>query len=159
MPGWVCVINCSPNLSMELPKLLTHRRNWRMHSNLSGTSCYPPFMSIGTSQRIIECSRSGFKVWPILNPNIDALSEKIHLLQSHWDKGAHRAGCFIKHIRCFRMRLDLVGIFFPDPLSLLADSPPMGSLVNSGNSTIVMELCLVFTPTLISRFSGNRTTR
>ncbi len=29
MPGWVLIINCSPNLSMELLQLLTHHRNWR----------------------------------------------------------------------------------------------------------------------------------
>ncbi len=68
MPGWVCIINCFSNLSMELLQLLTHHRNWRMHSNLSGTNCYPPFVSIGTSQRSIECSHSGFKVWPFLIP-------------------------------------------------------------------------------------------
>jgi hypothetical protein len=43
-----------------------------------------------------------------------------------------------------------VGIFFPDPLSHLADSPPMGSFVISKNFSIDMESCFIFTLTLIS---------
>jgi hypothetical protein len=72
-------------------------------------------------------------------------------------QGEHLDGCYIRHIRCFRSRLDLAGISFPDPLSLLADLPPMGSSKISGNSSIDMELYFVFTPTLMFRFSGNRT--
>jgi hypothetical protein len=72
-------------------------------------------------------------------------------------QGARQDGCFIKHIRCFRSRLDLAGISFPNPLSPLADSPPMGSFVISGNYSKDMEPCFVVTPTLISRFSGKRT--
>jgi hypothetical protein len=74
-------------------------------------------------------------------------------------QGACWDGCFIKHIRCFRSRLDLAGIFFSNPLSPLADSPPMGSFVISENSYIDMESCFVFTLTLISHFSGNKTAR
>jgi hypothetical protein len=68
------------------------------------------------------------------NPNIDALSKKIHLLQLHWDTGStlgwmlHQAP-----IRCYRLRADLAKIFFPNPLSSLEDLPPMGSFVISGN--------------------------
>ncbi len=57
------------------PKLIygaaavTHSlQNWRMHSNPSGTCFYSPFVSIGTLRRSIECSRSGFKVWPCQIP-------------------------------------------------------------------------------------------
>jgi hypothetical protein len=44
------------------------------------------------------------------NPNIDALSKKIHLLQSHWDTGS-TLGKSIRHVRCFRLGLVLVAIF------------------------------------------------
>jgi hypothetical protein len=157
MPGWVCLITCSPNLSMELPQLLTHCRNWRMHLNLSGTSCYPPFVSIGTSRRSMECSCSGFKVWPFRIPTYMRSARKSICYSHTGIQGAHWDGCFIKHIRCFRSRSDLAGIFFPDPLTSLADMPPIGSFVISGNSSIDMELCFIFTLTSISCFSGNRT--
>jgi hypothetical protein len=157
MPGWVCTINCSPHLSMELPQLLTHHRNWRMHSNLSGASCYPPFMSIGTSQRGIECSRFGFKVWPFRIPTLMCSARKSICYSHTGIQGACQGGCFIKHNMCFRSRLDLARISFPNLFSPLADLPPMGSFVISGKSSIDMELCFVFTPTLISRFSKNRT--
>ena len=98
-----------------------------------------------------------FQGLAFLNLNIDALSNKIHLLQSHWDTGGMLG--HIKHIRCFRSRSDSAEIFFPDPLSPLAYLPPMGSFAISGNYSIDMELCFVFTPTLRSRFSGNRTAR
>jgi hypothetical protein len=68
MPGWVCAINCSPNLSMGLLQLLSHRRNWKKYSYQSGMNCYPPFVLIGTSLRSIECSRSSFRVWPFQIP-------------------------------------------------------------------------------------------
>jgi hypothetical protein len=157
MPGWVRVINCSPNLSMERLQLLTHHRNWRMHSSLSGTSSYPPFMSIGTSRRSIESSRSSFKVWPFRIPTKMCLARKFICYSHTGIQGARWDGCFIKHIRCFRSWSDLAGIFSPDPLSPLTDSPPMGSFVISGNYSIDMGSCFVFTPTLISRFSENRT--
>jgi hypothetical protein len=56
---------------------------------------------------------------------------------SHTGKqGAHWDGCYIRLIRCFRSRPDSAGISFPNPLSLLAVLPPMGSFVTSGNSSI-----------------------
>ncbi len=74
-------------------------------------------------------------------------------------QGAHQDGCFIKHVRFFRLKLDLAGISFLGPLSPLADLPLMGSFVISGNSSVDLESCFVFTATLISHFSGDRTAR
>jgi hypothetical protein len=45
------------------------------------------------------------------NPNIDALSKKIFCYSCTGIHGARWDGCFIKHIRCFRSRSDLAGIF------------------------------------------------
>jgi hypothetical protein len=106
MPGWVCIINCSPNLSMELPQLLTHLRNWRMHLNLSGTSCYPPFVSIGTSQKN-RMLLLWFQGLALLNPNIDALSKKIHLLQSHWDIGSMSQRMLHQAYQVFQVKVGL----------------------------------------------------
>jgi hypothetical protein len=156
MPGWVCIINCSPNLFMELPQLLTHRRNWRMHLNLSDTSCYPPFVSIGTSQRN-RMLPLRFQGLALPNPNIDALSKKFYLLQLHWDTGSTSGWMLHQAYQVFQVKVGLGGNIFPNPLSLLADLPPMGSFVISGNSFIDMESCFFFTVTLISRFYGNRT--
>jgi hypothetical protein len=91
------------------------------------------------------------------NPNIDALSKKIHLLQSHWDTGNTSGRMLHQVYQVFKLKSDLAGISFPISLSPLADSPPMGSFEISGNSSIDMELYFVFIPTLIFRFSGNRT--
>ncbi len=66
-----------------------------------------------------------FKGLALPNPNIDALSKKIHLLQSHWDTGSRQEGCSIRHIMCSRLRSDLAETSFPHPLSPLADLPPI----------------------------------
>ncbi len=158
MPVWVQAINCFPNLSMGLLQLLTHRRNWRKYFNPSGINCYSPFVLTGTPRRRMECSRSGFRDWPsrILTW---ICSARKSICCSHTEiQGARWVGCAIRHIRCFRLRSDLVRRS-SDPLSSLTDLPSMGSFKISGNSSIDMELYFVFTPTLIFRFFGNRTAR
>ncbi len=100
-----------------------------------------------------------FQGLALLNPNMDVLRRKSICYSCTGIQGAHRDGWFIKLIRCFRSRSDLAGISFPDLLSLLTDSPPMHSFLISGNFSIDMESCFVFTPTLIFHFSRNRTAR
>jgi hypothetical protein len=99
-----------------------------------------------------------FQGLALLNPNIDELSKKIHLLQSHWDTGSTSGWMLHQAYQVFQVEVGLGGNIFPNPLSPLADSPLMGYFVISANSSTDMESCFIFTLTLISRFFGNRTT-
>jgi hypothetical protein len=67
------------------------------------------------------------------NPNIDVLSKKIYLLQSHWDTGSTLGWMLHQAYQVFQVKVGIDGNIFPDPLSPLADSPPMGSFVISRN--------------------------
>jgi hypothetical protein len=93
------------------------------------------------------------------NPKIDALSRKTHLMKSHWDTGSTLGWMLHQAYQMIQVKVRLGRISILDPLSLLADLPPMGSFKISGNSSIDMELYFVFTSTLIFRFSRNRTAR
>jgi hypothetical protein len=110
MPGWVHVINYFPNLSTGLLQLLT-RRNWRKYFNPSGTNCYPPFVSTGTSQRN-RMLPLRFQGLAHPNPNIDALSKKIHLLQSHWDTGSMVGRMLLQAYQVFQVEVRLGGNIF-----------------------------------------------
>jgi hypothetical protein len=93
------------------------------------------------------------------NPNIDALSKKIHLLQSHWDTGSMVGWMLHQSYPVFQVKVRLSrNIFSRSFISFgrLA-THAMGSFVISGNYSIDLESCFVFTPTLISCFSWNRT--
>jgi hypothetical protein len=93
------------------------------------------------------------------NPNIDVLSKKTHLLHSHWDTGSTPGRMLHQAYQVFQVEVGLDGISFSNPFTHLADLPPIDSFAISGNSSIDMESCFVFTPTLISCFSKNRTAR
>jgi hypothetical protein len=84
-----------------------------------------------------------FQGLALLNPNIDALSKKIHLLQSHWDTVSMPGRMLHQAYQVFQVKVELGRNIFPNPLFPLADFPPMGSFIISGNSSIDMESCFV----------------
>jgi hypothetical protein len=54
-----------------------------------------------------------FQGLALLNPNIDALSTKIHVLHSHWDTGSTLGWMLHQAYQVFRPRLDLAECLFP----------------------------------------------
>jgi hypothetical protein len=73
----------------------------------------------------------------LLNPSIDALSKKIHLLQVHWDTGSMSSMIYsVRHIKCFRWRLVSMAISVPNLLRYLVNLPHMDSSETSGNCYI-----------------------
>ncbi len=157
MLGWVPTINYSPNLFMGLLQSLTHRRNWRKHFNPSSINCYPLFVSTGTSLSYIECSPFRIRDQPFQIQTLMHSIRKSSCCSHTWIKGASWEGCSIRHIRCFRLRSDLVAIFSHNLLSLLVDLPPMGSSETSHNSCIDKELYFFSMLALAFRYSANMT--
>jgi hypothetical protein len=122
--------------------------------------CYKLLPSLCINRNITKEYRMlllQFQGLALLNPNIDVLSKKIHLLQLHCNTGSKLGQMLHQAYQVFQVKLGLGENNFSEPLSPLADSPPMGSCIISGNYSIDMESCFVFTPTLISRFYWNRT--
>jgi hypothetical protein len=55
-----------------------------------------------------------FQGMALPNPNIDALSKKIHLLQPHWDRGSMLGRMLHQEYQVFQVEVGLGGnIFFP----------------------------------------------
>ncbi len=99
-----------------------------------------------------------FQGMALPNPNIDVLSKKIHLLHSHWDTGSMLGRMLHQAYKVFQVEVGLGrNIFSRSFISFGRLATHMGSFKISGNSSIDMELYFVFTPTLIFRFSRNRT--
>ncbi len=48
----------------------------------------------------------------LANPNVDALSKKIHLLQSHWDTGSTSGRMLHKAYQVFQVEVCLSGNIF-----------------------------------------------
>ncbi len=46
------------------------------------------------------------------NPNIDALSQKIHMLQAHWDTGSTSGGMLHQAYQVFQVKVELGGNIF-----------------------------------------------
>jgi hypothetical protein len=59
-----------------------------------------------------------FQSLALLNPNIDALSKKIHLLQSHWDTGSTSGRMLHQANQVFQVKVGLGGNIFSQSLIL-----------------------------------------
>jgi hypothetical protein len=94
------------------------------------------------------------------NPNIDVLSKKIHLLQSHWDTGSMLGWMLHQAYQVFQVEVGLGGNIFSRSFISFGRLTTHGFFQNLWELLhTYMELYFVFTPTLIFRFSGNRTAR
>jgi hypothetical protein len=91
------------------------------------------------------------------NPNINALSKKIHLLQSHWDTGSTPGRMLHQAYQVFQVEVGLGGNIFSQSFVSFGSLPPMGSSETSGNSCIDTELYFISIPTLTFLYSVNMT--
>jgi hypothetical protein len=55
---------------------------------------------------------NGFPNQTLPNPNIDALSKKIHVLQSHWDTGSTSGRMLHQAYQVFQVKVGLGGNIF-----------------------------------------------
>jgi hypothetical protein len=98
-----------------------------------------------------------FQSLALPNPNIYALSKKIHLLQLHWDTESTSGWMLHQAYQVFQIKVGLGMNIFSRSFISFGRLTTHGFFCNLWNYSIDMELCFVFTPTLISCLSGNKT--
>jgi hypothetical protein len=112
-PGWVCAINCSPNLSMGLPAAVTYSP--QKLEDIIQSIWYKLLPYACVNRNITKEYRMlprRFQGLAVPNPNIDALSKKIHLLQSHWDTGSISGWMLHQAYQVFQVEVRLGGNIF-----------------------------------------------
>jgi hypothetical protein len=97
---------------MGLLQLLIHRRNME---DTSKSIWYKLLPSLHVNRNITKEYRMlplWFQGLAFPNPNIDALSKKIHLLQLHWDTGRMSGRMLHQAYQVFQVKVGLGGNIF-----------------------------------------------
>ncbi len=98
-----------------------------------------------------------FQGLALLNPNIDALSKKIHLLQLHWDTGSMLQRMLHQAYQVFQVKVGLGGNIFSRSFISFGRLTSHGFFCNLWEFIHRYRVGFVFTLTLISCFFRKRT--